>query len=183
MEQIHVIDLAASPLEGIDIGRFDLTICIEVAEHLPPERALEFVAFLCRTAPVIYFSAAIPLQGGVNHVNERRLSYWIDLFNGQGMTLLDVIRPKLWEDSRVDPCVRQNGVLFAAEGVAPSLGLDHEPTFLGRDLVHPELFEQTLTRWNDNNYLEGMLAGRNLRRLVFGALGHRLRGRLAGKRA
>lgn len=41
-------------------GRFDLVICLEVAEHLPESRAAGFVEDLCAHAPVVAFSAAIP---------------------------------------------------------------------------------------------------------------------------
>ncbi len=43
---------------------FDLVICLEVAEHLPPESAGTFVNSLVKLGPVILFSAAIPHQGG-----------------------------------------------------------------------------------------------------------------------
>lgn len=52
-------------------SRFDLAICLEVAEHLPPERVMSFIGELCAAAPVVLFSAAIPHQGGVNHVNKQ----------------------------------------------------------------------------------------------------------------
>ena len=48
---------------GID-ERFDLAVSLEVAEHLPAVRADDFVAGLCRLAPVVVFSAAAPYQGG-----------------------------------------------------------------------------------------------------------------------
>lgn len=51
----------------LDVGRFDLAVCLEVAEHLPPSRAGSFVADLCAAAPVVVFSAAIPGQGGTGH--------------------------------------------------------------------------------------------------------------------
>ena len=49
---------------------FDLAVCLEVAEHLEAEHANDFVESLTRLAPIILFSAAIPLQSGTNHVNE-----------------------------------------------------------------------------------------------------------------
>jgi SAM-dependent methyltransferase len=42
--------------------RFDLAICLEVAEHLPAERATGLVADLVEAAPAVLFSAAIPGQ-------------------------------------------------------------------------------------------------------------------------
>ena len=52
---------------GTVTGSFDLVVCLEVAEHLPPRRAATFVAELCQAAPVVVFSAAIPGQGGTGH--------------------------------------------------------------------------------------------------------------------
>ena len=48
---------------------FDLTTCLEVAEHLPAHCARDFVQSLTATAPVVLFSAAIPHQPGRQHVN------------------------------------------------------------------------------------------------------------------
>lgn len=55
--------------------RFDLAMTIEVAEHLTPVRADSFVEDLTRLSDVVLFSAAIPAQGGINHVNEQWQSY------------------------------------------------------------------------------------------------------------
>lgn len=50
--------------------RFDLVLCLEVAEHLPASAADTLVRSLTGLGNVIAFSAAIPFQGGANHVNE-----------------------------------------------------------------------------------------------------------------
>ncbi len=48
----------------LDVGRrFDLVVSMEVAEHLPQERADSFVADLVRHGDMILFSAAVPFQG------------------------------------------------------------------------------------------------------------------------
>jgi 2-polyprenyl-3-methyl-5-hydroxy-6-metoxy-1,4-benzoquinol methylase len=58
--------IVATDLEQpFDLGRrFDLAICLEVAEHLSPAAAPGFIDSLTRHADVILFSAAIPFQGG-----------------------------------------------------------------------------------------------------------------------
>jgi|HubBroStandDraft_6_1064221.scaffolds.fasta_scaffold535343_1 SAM-dependent methyltransferase len=117
--------------------RFDLAVCLEVAEHLPASRAEGLVADLVNLAPVVLFSAAIPGQGGNNHVNERYLSYWASLFNERDYVLLDVIRPVLWSDERCDWWYRQNAVLFAhKENPASNLQVSS-----GIDYIHPRLHE------------------------------------------
>ncbi len=57
--------------------QFDLAICLGVCEHLPKAKSLSVVDFLVGSAPVVLFSAAIPGQGGVNHINEQWQSFWI----------------------------------------------------------------------------------------------------------
>lgn len=182
-ELIRVEDLAAESLAQIDLGRFGLLTCIEVAEHLPLSSSKGFVDLLTRTSPVIFFSAAVPEQGGVHHVNEQRLSFWSEIFQAHGFELFDNARPALWGDTRVDPCVRQNGVVFVDRKWTGGLLFQGMPSFLGADLVHPDLFEASTRRWRDDDFLGGILAGRNLRMLFSTAIGNRIRGRIAGSRA
>ena len=63
-----------------DLGRHDLCLCIEVAEHLPPASGPALVAGLTRLSDVIVFTAATPGQGGMAHLNERPHDYWIARF-------------------------------------------------------------------------------------------------------
>ena len=72
---------AADLEQGLpDVGRFDLAVSLEVAEHLAAESAGRFVDGLATLAPAVLFSAAIPGQGGRGHVNEQWPEYWRDLF-------------------------------------------------------------------------------------------------------
>lgn len=119
--------------------RFDLAICLEVAEHLTPGRAPSLVHDLCSLADVVLFSAAIPGQGipsSGEHLNERWPSYWASLFNGVGYTTVDAIRPGIWDDRRVAFWYRQNA--FLAVSPSSSLRLAGERAI--RDLVHPDLW-------------------------------------------
>ena len=61
--------------------KFDLVVSLEVAEHLPSNCAETFVESLTGLGSVVIFSAAIPYQGGQNHVNEQWQDYWKKLFN------------------------------------------------------------------------------------------------------
>ena len=49
--------------------RFDLAMSMEVAEHLVPESSANFVRSLTRLSDIVLFSAAVPGQGGTNHIN------------------------------------------------------------------------------------------------------------------
>ena len=59
---------------------FDLVISLEVAEHLDERHADVFLDSITAAGDTIVFSAAIPGQGGQNHLNEQPLSYWIQKF-------------------------------------------------------------------------------------------------------
>lgn len=102
----------------LDLGRrFDLVQCLEVAEHLPAESAETLIDSLCRHADVILFSAAIPHQGGVGHVNERWPDEWATLFATRGYICFDCLRPLVWADDRVAWWYAQNLLLFVRSGV------------------------------------------------------------------
>ena len=107
---------------------FDLALCLEVAEHLPPAAAPGLIRSLVGLAPLVLFSAALPLQGGTHHVNERWPDYWSGLFAAHRFRRLDAIRGRVWQDPRVEWWYRQNLLLFADERAAaarPELaGLD-----------------------------------------------------------
>lgn len=119
---------------------FDLALCLEAAEHLPPEAAVPFVESLTRVAPIIVFSAAIPRQGGTGHFNEQWPSYWAKLFASYGYECLDLLRERLWTNAAVETWYRQNMLCFVA-GDRPDLrarlaGSVARPL----DIVHPDFF-------------------------------------------
>ncbi|MHA6298724.1 class I SAM-dependent methyltransferase [Devosia sp. CAU 1758] len=114
----------------------DLVLSLEVAEHLSTGRAGGFVRDLVAMAPAVLFSAAIPGQGGVGHVNEQWQSYWAGLFATRGYGAYDVVRPKIWTDEAVPAWYRQNAVLYLDDATASALALTPtEPALLDR--VHP----------------------------------------------
>lgn len=141
---VRLIELENS----FDLGRrFDLVICLEVAEHLSANAADTFIASLTRHASVILFSAAIPYQGGHHHVNERFLSYWVERFANHGYRPLNVIRGKIWDNPKILWWLRQNAVLFVKQelisgderlrrafedGATCPLSLVHPDVYLGR---------------------------------------------------
>lgn len=93
------------------VGRFDLAMSMEVAEHLPEGRAASFVGDLCGLSDAVLFSGAAPGQGGTHHVNEQWPSYWVQLFADHGYMTFDIIRPWIWGDDRVAFWYRQNAFL------------------------------------------------------------------------
>jgi peptidoglycan/xylan/chitin deacetylase (PgdA/CDA1 family)/2-polyprenyl-3-methyl-5-hydroxy-6-metoxy-1,4-benzoquinol methylase len=91
---------------------FDLVVSLEVAEHLPAESARTFIASLTDLGSVVLFSAAIPLQGGTNHVNEQWPCYWAQLFQERGYLVIDCLRKRIWNNANVDPWYAQNILLY-----------------------------------------------------------------------
>ena len=120
--------------EGYDCKRFDLAICLEVAEHLPAESAPALVAGLCK-AKAVLFSAAIPDQGGVGHVNEQWPQWWAAYFAAHSMVPTDAIRDEHWNDQRIADFYRQNLLLFAPSWRMQSFGYIAGYT----NRVHPDL--------------------------------------------
>ncbi len=100
---------------------FDLVQSLEVAEHLPPARAESFVDDLGAHGRVILFSAAVPGQGGENHINERNYEYWRRLFAARGYGVFDVIRPSVLHDKTVEFWYRYNALLYVHESVVKTL--------------------------------------------------------------
>jgi SAM-dependent methyltransferase len=96
--------------------QFNLVLCLGMAEHLPPERAPGLVADLTSLAPVVLFSAAVPGQGGTDHLNQQWPEYWVALFEAHGWTCRDAVRPWVRTNEQVAWWYRQS--LFLA--VAPS---------------------------------------------------------------
>ncbi|GHA24508.1 hypothetical protein GCM10007989_20220 [Devosia pacifica] len=137
--RFHAADLAR-PIDHALTA--DLAISLEVAEHLPASRAKGFVSDLTGIAPAILFSAAVPGQGGVNHINERWQSYWAELFAAHGYRPYDLIRPEIWGDHAIPFWYRQNVLLYLSDAhhaADPSRAVRD----LARlDLVHPELMSR-----------------------------------------
>ncbi len=122
---------------------YQLGISLEVAEHINPNSADEYIKLLTSLSPLILFSAAIPGQGGSGHINEQEPSYWIEKFNQQGFELFDIIRPQIWNRSEILPWYKQNCLLFIHKSLSPSLKLKLQnlENWNGVHLVHPDIFK------------------------------------------
>lgn len=121
--------------------RFDLGLCLEVAEHLPARSAGRFVAELVAVAPVILFSAAIPGQGGPGHVNERWPDYWTKKFQRHGYQVFDVVRPLISGCDEVAWWYQQNLLIVSSSDELNG----RPPTGRPAREVHPELRERRKT--------------------------------------
>jgi SAM-dependent methyltransferase len=70
--------------DSIPPDRADVVVSTEVAEHLDRESADRFVELVTTLAPIAVVTAALPGQGGTDHVNEQPSEYWIEKFEARG---------------------------------------------------------------------------------------------------
>ncbi len=147
-ERFRAIDLK-QPFT--DDRRFDLAMSLEVAEHLPAHCAQGFVKSLCRLAPIVLFSAAIPGQGGTDHVNEQWPWYWRHFFAAEGFRMFDPLRPIIFHDRRVEWWYRQNLFLYIRRDVAsdhpalsqlPEVEDDFGLMIVGPQIIGPSYYRQ-----------------------------------------
>ena len=145
-------DLENGSLNEVVPGqRFDLAICMEVAEHLSDARAAGFVRELGGLSDLVLFSAAIPEQGGTHHINEQWPGYWSSLFRHEGFVCFDLLRPRLWNEAGCEWWYLQNVLIFAKEGstAAASLGQAGAPVAEPLALVHPRKLRHALDEWQE----------------------------------
>jgi len=79
---IHLRDLTV-PFENV-WGSFDLALCFDVGEHIPPGRCDAFLANITSFSDTLLMSCAPPGQGGHHHVNERPKRWWIERLASHG---------------------------------------------------------------------------------------------------
>lgn len=119
--------------EFVELGlrtKYDLCLCLEVAEHLRSHRADGLVKMLCSLSDIVLFSAAIPFQGGTGHVNEQWQSYWAKLFEENGFGIYARHQPHIINDPDVELWYRNNIVLYERGAVLGAV----------RDLILPEYY-------------------------------------------
>lgn len=121
--------------------RYDLCLSLEVAEHLPLERAEGFVSYLCAQSDLIMFGAAIPGQGGTNHVHERWQSYWVEMFARNGYQHFDIFRNKFWNNKNIEFWYIQNTFIFCnAQNAALVQRCQAVESPMPLDVIHPRVF-------------------------------------------
>lgn len=116
--------------------KYDLCLCLEVAEHLGEAYAQQLIKTLTGLSEVIVFSAAIPMQGGNHHVNEQWPIYWANLFADQKFYLDWDPRSIIWEVSEIEGCYKQNLLVFSSKAEQRDVKIP--------SLVHPDLWSQAM---------------------------------------
>jgi len=155
--RFHPIDLRKT--WSLD-RKFDLVVSLEVAEHLPETSADLFVEALASHGETILFSAAIPGQGGQNHLNEQWPAYWQQKFLKHGFYFHDLIRPLIWNNENVHWWYRQN--IFLLKRQTPEQSI--------YDWVHPEAIKVQTNIISE--ILRGQLGIRESFKILIRAIAH-----------
>ncbi|MFC4261261.1 class I SAM-dependent methyltransferase [Ferruginibacter yonginensis] len=132
--------IAADLTQPFAIGKqFDLAICLEVAEHLPPAAAADFVKSICAHADTVVFGAAVPGQWGQHHLNEQWPAYWMSLFAAEGFAAYDLLRSSIWHHPQVEWWYQQNMLVFSKKvWSVPAVPVAYDA------IIHPAHFNQKL---------------------------------------
>lgn len=156
--------------------RYDLAVCLEVAEHVRGDSAPTVVESLCNASDVVIFGAAIPLQGGYGHINEQWPSWWRPHFEALGYRPYDLVRPKHWNDRAIHYWYRQNMFVYVREANAEASRIAAAAQQAGSaalfDAVHPEKFEEVASYRS--------IAMKRLVKALPAWLGTRMRSKMAG---
>lgn len=114
--------------------KFDVAICLELAEHLPADKGGALVAWLITLAPIVVFAAGIPRQGGYGHINEQWQSEWALLFRYYNYFPHTNIRNMLWNHQSISPWYLQDTLIYCTEETAGRYALVMDGPL---DIVHP----------------------------------------------
>lgn len=135
--RFKVIDLESDWSLG---RRFDVILCLEVAEHISEQGSKNLIRSLVRHSDHIVFSAASPGQFGQHHVNCQWPLCWQERFNREGYACDDRVRWRIWNISEIEPWYRQN--MFSAyrapeqAGIEPRIPAVVHPDMLSGDFFH-----------------------------------------------
>ena len=141
--------------------KYDLSLCIEVAEHIPESMVENLVESITEASDIILFSAAVCGQGGTGHINEQPQHYWANHFAKWDYICVDLIRPKIWENESVNVIYKQNMFLYMRKSTYEELDFEanviSEPFDLDR--IHPDLFRMRSRKldasWRDS-FVKGL---------------------------
>lgn len=114
----------------------DLALSIEVAEHIEEQYSDVFIDNITSCSSQVLFSAAIPGQGGIHHVNEQWQEYWIEKFEKRGYNVDFSVRDYFWNNHNITPWRKQNILFFSKEKI--TLFPNAKPIC---SIAHPDMFK------------------------------------------
>ena len=146
----RLIEIESGEFREHDLGvakfipkrKYDLALCIEVAEHIPEVMGERLIESITEASDMVLFSAAVCGQGGTGHISERPQHYWAEQVAIRGYSCIDLIRPQIWEHESVNVIYKQNMLLYARESICRKLDLKANVVSSSFDLdrIHPDLF-------------------------------------------
>jgi hypothetical protein len=96
--------------------RFDLSMSLEVAEHIKPENSDLFLDNLTQFSDVVLFGAAFTGQPGTDHINCNPHSFWAFKMRERGYYVFNFLREEFWQILDVEPWYYQNTFLYVKSG-------------------------------------------------------------------
>ncbi len=134
----------------INLGRkYDLAVSLEVAEHIDEKYSDIFLENITNLSDVILFSAAVPNQGGTNHVNEQYPTYWINKFKGYGYECYDCLRWKFWDNKEIAFWYRQNMMFYVKKDKFEHIKKCFEVGKSPINIVHPKRLENLSIEYDE----------------------------------
>ncbi len=132
--------------KGLKINRkFDLAMSLEVAEHLSEECSDIFIDCLTNLSSIVMFSAAIPFQAGVEHVNEQWQDYWQKKFQNRGYVAIDYLRSKIWNNPKIQYWYAQNTMLYVETKYLEAnnkIQAEYKGQYSPISIIHPKNYER-----------------------------------------
>lgn len=124
--------------------KYDLATCLEVGEHIEKIKSEVLVQNLVRHSDMILFSAALPGQGGTNHINEQDHRFWINLFEKYDYIPFDYPRLRIMNNIKIMPWYRYNLMLFVKSEKVNYLSQDIKNTQITKNY---NLYDLIRTSW------------------------------------
>lgn len=121
-------------------NKFDVAICLEVAEHLEERSASTLISTLTASSDIILFSAAIPGQSGTEHINLKYPDYWAKHFWNKGFALYLDPRKDFLKNFNIAPWYQQNTLVFRKMNEDWSTNEIILPKLIYHPLIFPERF-------------------------------------------
>jgi hypothetical protein len=96
-KSVYFVQSDLRNLFQIETVKFDLSICLEVAEHIPENCADTLALNLVRhTGDTLLFSAAGPGQKGTGHINLKPQEYWRKRLTREGVVFSPQKTGEVW---------------------------------------------------------------------------------------
>ena len=101
-------------------------------------------------APIILWSAAIPHQGGKDHINEQWPPYWAEKFARHGFVPVEDIRNLIWDRPEIIWWYKQNLMLYVhadrLKDIEAFKAACAKVSRIPSAVVHPDLFIKEMQR-------------------------------------